>query len=188
MVQWEWTLSSSGIQPPFSSWGKLYICFAHSYMQHVVTVLLIQTRNSTVFLPHLIRFPCFWFVILSILSMHLVNSHGLGLAKVRGEVTEKRTSGGVQMMWLLKRLGIQQPHGRRVITPTHEGVLSRVWQSSHNSGLIHHMGIMQLTGTTPKKSYTRSSPASESLNNPIPLLSTHCLVGKRQSKWAGIID
>lgn len=79
--------------------------------------------------------------------------------------------------WLLGGLGNQRPHGRRVITPAHEGAMSSVWQSSHNSGLIHHMGIMPLTGTTPKKSYTRSSPASKSLNSPIPLLSTHSVSG-----------
>lgn len=146
-----------------------------------------NTKNSTLFLPRLVWFPCSCFVILSIFCLHSVHCYGLGLTKFR-EVTEKRTCGGVQMRWLLKRLGIQRPHGRRAITLTHEGVVSSVWQSSHNSGLIHHMGIMQLTGTTPKKSYTRSTPASQSLNNPIPLLSTHCLVGKRQSKWAGIID
>ena len=84
------------------------------------------------------------------------------------------------MRWLLGRLGNQRPHGRRVITPAHEGVVSTVWQSRHNSGLIHHMGIMPLTGTAPKKSYTRSSPASDSLNNPIPLLSTHCVWLERE--------
>lgn len=108
------------------------------------------------------------------LLIHL--RYGLVLGKVRRGLTDGRTCGGVlQMRWLLRRLGIRRPHERRVITPTHEGVVSSVWQSSHNSGFIHHMGIMLLTGTTPKKSYTRSSPASESLNNPIPLLSTHCV-------------
>lgn len=81
---------------------------------------------------------------------------------------------------ILGRLGNQQPHGRRVITPAHEGAVSSVWQSTHNSGLIHHMGIMPLTGTTPKKSYTRFSPASEHLNNPIPLLSTHGVWSERE--------
>lgn len=75
---------------------------------------------------------------------------------------------------------IGKPVASRVITPAHEGVVSSVWQSSHNSGFIHHMGIILLTGTTPKKSYTRSSPASESLNNPIPLLSTHCVWLERE--------
>lgn len=42
------------------------------------------------------------------------------------------------------------------------------------------MGIIPLTGTTPKKSYTRSGPASESLNNPIPPLSTHCVWLERE--------
>lgn len=41
--------------------------------------------------------------------------------------------------------------GRLVITPAHEGTVSSVWQSSHNSGLIHHMGIMLLTGRTPQE-------------------------------------
>lgn len=35
------------------------------------------------------------------------------------------------------------------------------------------MGIMLLIGAAPKKFYTRTNPASESLNNPIPLLSAH---------------
>ena len=94
------------------------------------------------------------------------------------------------MRWLPGRLGSRRPHGRRVITPVREGAVSSVWQSSHNSGLIHHMGIMPLAGTTPTKSYTRSSPAWESLNSPIPLPSTHTLrlLGKsdglmRSSCW-----
>lgn len=62
VVQWEWTLSSSGIQPPFSSWGKLYICFTHSRMLHVVTVLLTQTKNFDRFstTPHKIPMLLFY--------------------------------------------------------------------------------------------------------------------------------
>lgn len=90
--------------------------------------------------------------------------------------------GMLQMRWLLRRLGNQQPHARQVITPAHEGPVSSVWQSSHNSGLIHHMGIMPLTGTAPKKSYTRSSPVLESLNNPIPLLSTQSFGWKERGQ------
>lgn len=106
----------------------------------------------------------------------------LVLGKVGREVTERRMCGGVlQMRWLLGRLGNQQPHGRRVITPAHEGAVSSVWQSSHNSGLIHHMGIMPLTGTAPKKSYTRSSPASEKPEQPHPPSEhTHCVWLERE--------
>lgn len=109
-------------------------------------------------------YPCLTFFYISSI---------LWLMLGRG-VTEMSVSGGVlQMRWLLGGLGSPQPNGRRVITLAHEGAVSSVWQSSHNSGLIHHMGIMPLTGTTPKKSYTRSSLALESLNNPFPLLCTH---------------
>lgn len=41
-------------------------------------------------------------------------------------------------------------------------------QSGHNTGLIHHMGITLLAGTATEKSYTRSRPATESINIPLP--------------------
>lgn len=121
---------------------------------------------------------------LYLLPVHFNIMVGVGLSRKGGNMR-----GGVpKMWWLLGRLGNQRPRGRRVITPAHEGAVSSVWQSSHNSGFIHHMGIMPLTGTTPKKSYTRSSPASESLNNPIPPLSTHCVWLESKRERLGVID
>lgn len=57
-----------------------------------------------------------------------------------------------------------------------------VWQSGHNSGLIHHMGIMPHAGTTAEKSYTRSSPASDAINNTLPHGPSQCLLERRQAK------
>lgn len=42
-----------------------------------------------------------------------------------------------------------------VITPTREGTESSAWQSSDNSGLIHHMGITQLSGKKKKNKTTK---------------------------------
>lgn len=148
-----------------NEWCFSFLCFHSKVMERACNRVLRQRVTATL-------------QDLSTSSTSVV----LGLGKIgRGEITESKTCGGVlQMRWLLGRLGNQRPHGRRVITPAHEGVVSTVWQSRHNSGLIHHMGIMPLTGTAPKKSYTRSSPASDSLNNPIPLLSTHCVWLERE--------
>lgn len=69
------------------------------------------------------------------------------------------------------------------------GSSSSAWQSSHNSRLIHQMGIMLHTGTTPKKSYTRLAQHLNSLNNPTLLLSTFWIcLGREKGKWAGVID
>lgn len=189
-VQWERTLTCcSGIHPPFhpkenytsaSPTPRCSMLWQSCWYKHNSFASSSSTRKVSTFL---------FCLLVLFLACILVQCYGLLLSKVRQEVSDGRTWGGVlQMSWLPRRLGIQQPHERRVITPTHEGVATSVWQSSHNSGLIHHMGIMLLTGTTPKKSYTRSNLASESLNNPSPLLCTHCLVGETQAKWTGVID
>lgn len=152
-----------------NEWCFSFLCFHSEGMERACNRVLWQRVTAT-------------FQDLSTFSASVV----LGLGKIgRGEITASKTCGGVLLMrWLLGRLGNQRPHGRRVITPAHEGVVSTVWQSRHNSGLIHHMGIIPLTGTAPKKSYTRSSPASDSLNNPIPLLSTHCVWRKERGQMS----
>lgn len=82
----------------------------------------------------------------------------------------------LQMRRLLGKLGSQQqPHWRWVITWTRERTECGAWQSSDNSGLIHHRSIMLLTGTEPKEILDQASLRSQ--NNPIPLQNTHTASG-----------
>lgn len=79
--------------------------------------------------------------------------------------------------------------GRRVITQAHEGAVSSVWQSSPNSGLIHHMGIMLLTGRTPQEILYQVQPIFRKPKQSHPPSGhTLRLVGMREDKRAGVFD
>lgn len=75
-------------------------------------------------------------------------------------------------------------YGRRVITRAHEGAASSVWQSSHNSGLIHHMGTLLLTGRTPQEILYQVQHSVRKPKQSPPAR----LVEKRVDKQAGVSD
>lgn len=172
--QWEWKWNEL--------WNLQYFPqrkpFSSCYMQRVVWLSLLFLIPSR-------EFPCYVFP--SALSMRG------GWMVCSGKVREKVTN-----VWRL-RWNWNEAAGENIGDPAASWEMGnhgdsrgscgqRVWQSGHNSGLIHHMGIMLLTGTTTEKSYTRSRPATESINSPLPHRRSQCLLEKRQAKWTRIIE
>lgn len=63
-----------------------------------------------------------------------------------------------------------------------------VWQSGHNTGLIHHMGINAASRYDHWEILHCFPRSNRKKNSPLPHKAKRCLLGKRRAKWTGIID
>lgn len=155
-------------------------------MQHVATVLLVKTSTT----PHYFTSPLIFLRPLLLCLIHssrfvlfcfvLWFEFGTAGTKVsESKFVQRCASDGVITGKITGKPASSWEMGNHMDS---WGRSSSAWQSSHNSRLIHQMGIMLHTGTTPKKSYTRLAPHLNSLNNSTLLLSTFWICLGREKR------